>query len=825
MDQIQVLSVDLDFDTAESVGSALEATGLAVHHVDCADDALEFLAAESVDCIVSKWLLSDSASFVESVRSRVPTVPVIWFTDQPAATVAETLSYERVDYVHDQHSAGTDTVVANRIRSAVSGASSSLTPTTDREASEQIVDRSHAGILVFDAAGTITRLNPAAEQLLGLSAADAIGNSCETLDMRTPDDQSIPLVDRPVARVLDSGESVVDQLVSLPADDGRRWLSISASPLADGQTVDGVVVTLEDVSAEVELETTLETVLNRMTDGFIAFDTDLRLTYFSDQALNTDRYPSEQYLGATLSELHPQLARYEDDLEEVLETQESATVETYIPDPTDGWFRARLYPSETGVSVFFREITDEKQREHELEQYKTVVESVQDGVCILDSAFDFVFVNEAFTELTGYSEADLLGSNASLITDPADMEAVSDQRERLLAGDTEATMLTGEITTADEKRLPIEAWMTPLRLTDGEQGTVSVVRDVSFRRDTEAMFTALYDGAHDLLSARTEQTIADIGVEAAASALDFEDAILFSYDEATNVFRPLAHTPSAEVNFSGMPSIDASSTSISGRAFFESEPIATADMSKLPAVYDPETPYRRAIFTPIGEHGVLFVGDTEIGPTSEQTLTVAELLGATVAAAFSRLSFEERSVTHRETLAERTAELAARTHTNDLVSELVDHLFSATTREEVEAAVCSVLAGFDKYRFAWIGTGENRTDRIMPRDSAGHDGGYLDWLAEHVDSQGHPKIAEPAYRALETNAIVSVDRLTTLRLRLLRPQPPRSVPSNRFESLPNNPTRHCSRQRFRAPFSPKRSSTVARFRHGLPLTETDSGLS
>jgi len=394
------------------------------------------------------------------------------------------------------------------------------------------------------------------------------------------------------------------------------------------------------------------------------------------------------------------------------------------------------------------------QHERELEQCEAIVDSVQDGVCILDSNMDFVFSNRAFTELVGYSEAELLGANAALVTDGDDMETARQRRAKLFEGDGKPAILSGELTTESGDRVPVETWMTPIELDDGEQGTVGVVRDLSYRKRTNEMFTALYEAAHDLLSAHSQREIADIGVEAASSTLGFEDAIVFSYDAETNVFRPLAHTPGAEDNFPGLPPIDASSTSLSGRAFFESEPIATADMSQLPAVYDPETPYRRAIFTPIGKHGVLLVADTEVGTTADQTLTVAELLGASLAAAFGRLASERRFEANKEALAERTAELEAMTYTNELVGELVGELLGASTRAEIDDVVCSVLAGFT--RFAWIGTAERRSDIIVPRASAGHDEGYLDWLAAHDLSES----AEPAARALETNTPVSIDRIS-----------------------------------------------------------------
>ena len=768
MEQLQVLYVAPDTETAAAVCSTLEATApdLSVTHVCSASEVRAALDPDAVDCLVVDWFPNgETPPVVDVARSSTPAVPVVWFTDEPADRVVDGFD-AHTDYVYKREPVEQAALLAHRIRSVVTGGSGSAAGDSDADAastdglSEAIVDRSYAGIIVFNAEGRITLLNPAAERILGLSAFELIGNTCEALEMRTERDESLLPSDRPVARVLASGEPVVEELVSVPGDGDRQWLSISASPLANGETVGGVVVTLDDVSAEVELETTLETVLDRMTDGFLAFDTDLRFTYFSKRAVDSDRYPTEEIVGSRLSDLHPQLGQYEADLRDVLDTQEPKTVETHIPEPTDAWYRARLYPSDSGVSVFFREITEEKRRQRELEQYQTIVESVQDGVCILDSTMDFVFVNEAFTDLVGYTDAELLGENAALVTDSPDMETARKRRTKLFDGDDDAAVLSGELTTASGDRIPAETWMTPIELSGGEQGTVGVVRDLSYRKRTEATFTALYDAAHDLLSARSTEEIAAIGVEAAASVLGFTDAIVLSYDAELNVFRPLAYTPSAEAHLPAPLPINASDSSIAGRAFFEAEPIATDDMSELPEAYNPETVYCRAMFVPLDEHGVLFVGDTETGTTTEQTRTVAELLGATLAAAFSRLSSERRSEAHRETLAERTAELETLTHTNAIVEALGDQLFDASTREEIEETVCAVLTDFDRYRFAWIGGTESRTHTVVRRAAAGTEQGYLDWLVDHIAEAGCESVGEPTCRALTTGSPASVDRVS-----------------------------------------------------------------
>jgi len=68
-----------------------------------------------------------------------------------------------------------------------------------------------------------------------------------------------------------------------------------------------------------------------------------------------------------------------------------------------------------------------------------------------------------------------------------------------------------------------------------------------------------------------------------------------------------------------------------------------------------------------------------------------------------------------------------------LVRDVTQGLLRATSREEIEDAVCDTLAGADPYRLAWIGTVDPDTDRIVPRAWAGVEEGYLDAIEITAD--------------------------------------------------------------------------------------------
>jgi PAS domain-containing protein len=59
--------------------------------------------------------------------------------------------------------------------------------------------------------------------------------------------------------------------------------------------------------------------------------------------------------------------------------------------------------------------------ERERRRYEAVVETLGDGVYIVDEESRFVLVNDAHTELTGYDREELIGAHASLVTPDDDL--------------------------------------------------------------------------------------------------------------------------------------------------------------------------------------------------------------------------------------------------------------------------------------------------------------------------------------------------------------------------------------------------------------------
>ena len=125
-----------------------------------------------------------------------------------------------------------------------------------------------------------------------------------------------------------------------------------------------------------QLQAELEEVFERIDDGFFALDDEWRFTYVNERA--------ERLLGAAETELYGEV--FGDTLPEVAESgaseafrravdrQEPVSREAYL-DAFGAWFEFHAYPSESGLSVYFRDVTERKRREQQLRQQNERLES------------------------------------------------------------------------------------------------------------------------------------------------------------------------------------------------------------------------------------------------------------------------------------------------------------------------------------------------------------------------------------------------------------------------------------------------------------------
>jgi PAS domain S-box-containing protein len=148
----------------------------------------------------------------------------------------------------------------------------------ERRLLRAISDTSPIGILLLDEAGVFTFSNPAARELLRVSASELHGRMFDSPDWQLADLEGnpIPSEELPFSRALRSGETVRDFRIVIYAQEEYRVVSVNAALLPDSKApctgdtpsepeanaITGVVATVEDVSDLVAYENRLRSALH-----------------------------------------------------------------------------------------------------------------------------------------------------------------------------------------------------------------------------------------------------------------------------------------------------------------------------------------------------------------------------------------------------------------------------------------------------------------------------------------------------------------------------------------------------------------------------------
>ncbi|MFP4217847.1 MAG: PAS domain-containing protein [Salinarchaeum sp.] len=272
------------------------------------------------------------------------------------------------------------------------------------------------------------------------------------------------------------------------------------------ETIDPVDLAdcVEDILTSATVDTPATGIVDRMTDGFFALDASYRFTYLNERA----RQRFEETLGRELTPgaLRGQAfeAVVDDDptfierFREAMDTQEPVTFEAAYA-PLKQVFELRVFPSESGLSVYFRNVTERRRRETALEEERALTESVlsalPDALYVFDTEGQFLRWNETFSAVTGYDDAAIAEMvPADFIADP-DVDAVEAAIARVFE-DGEPITVEARFETADGAWIPHEFTGGPI--TDGGQITrlVGIGRDLTERKARERRFQAVFDNTY-----------------------------------------------------------------------------------------------------------------------------------------------------------------------------------------------------------------------------------------------------------------------------------------------------------------------------------------
>ncbi len=323
------------------------------------------------------------------------------------------------------------------------------------------------------------------------------------------------------------------------------------------------------------------------------------------------------------------------------------TREEYVP-ALERWLQLRLYPTETGLSVYISDVTERRERNRELERYETILETIDDGVIVVDSDLRFVHVNDAFADLVGAARERLVGRSASSIVDADDCRDWTAAVASSTADGTRHETFETELRRVDGGTVRVEANVTPLSGADPDDvAFVCVVRDVSERRRRADVVTGLLETTRSLFACESRADVADVVVDAAERVLGFDLATVRLYDADADdlVLTAASETIGERIRNRTRVGLEEGPM---GKAFRRDEPVIIESLgTNSPREYDQ---LQSGVCVPIGDHGLLNVGSPVADAFDDQHVQLAQLLTASAAAALERAERGEELLRHERIL-------------------------------------------------------------------------------------------------------------------------------------------------------------------------------
>jgi PAS domain S-box-containing protein len=454
---------------------------------------LDRIEAGTVDCFVLNASLPDIDAEVVAGAS---TAPVVLYSDAQPATVDDNL-LDAVDTLVDR---GTPSESAGFLIEKVIGLVGG-----HEEKSEYALARALARVddddaceghqFLVDADGRITWASEPFESVFPVDSVDTTPSSNGFYDRLATLLSDSPGAIQTVTRADRAVDASTEETVTIQTNDGSRHFTHSAHELPDS-VGDFRLEVFREVTPQVRREARLELLdllVEQAQDGLYTLDENGIIDFCNASLAEMLGYEPGEIIGRHASETlaEGELEKGQRTVQHLQTTDaESTTVDmTFV----DRWgvelevsIHYTLLPSEdgsyAGLMGVARDITERKERERTLEQYRTLVESAADPMYVLDTDGRIELLNEPMAAFFGREKETVIGENVNtLLSD--DNRKRGDEALKSILRDEERTFESFEswLTDADGNQRRYEVTIGAIYDDEAFVGSVGTLRDITER--------------------------------------------------------------------------------------------------------------------------------------------------------------------------------------------------------------------------------------------------------------------------------------------------------------------------------------------------------
>lgn len=217
------------------------------------------------------------------------------------------------------------------------------------------------------------------------------------------------------------------ELEELIEDNGeRRWHETYKAPILDENgNLFGTVGFARDITKDKDSEEELKLMkyaLDHVQEAVYLTGRDGIFKYVSDGSVHQLGYTKEELKKMEVADINPDFSvSYLSDIFTKLEKNSSATFIARHKNKQGDIFPVEInanyieYRGEQYSLAFVRDITSRKKNEDKLKLSASVFTYAREGIIITDAHNNIIDVNDAFSEITGYSRDEVLGKNPSIL--------------------------------------------------------------------------------------------------------------------------------------------------------------------------------------------------------------------------------------------------------------------------------------------------------------------------------------------------------------------------------------------------------------------------
>lgn len=350
-----------------------------------------------------------------------------------------------------------------------------LRDVTERREREQILERQakiidevHDSVIITDLDGVVLTVNRGGQEMVGYTEEELVGHH---VSMVYTEEERERVQDEVIAPLKEKGTHETEVRIQRKSGEIRH-AHLSLAMLHDAQGhPSGMVGYAVDITERKEMEEDLATanrrisrILRSIAEGFFVVDTDDRLTYVNDRALDLWQMSREELIGRVVWEVLPDTIneRFRIEYIKAVQQQGSTSFEAFFA-PLGKWFSTDLHPFEKGVSVYFRDVTERRRLQQEVlriqeEEQRRIGRDLHDGLASL---------------LTGLAMLGRGIANRIERGDPVDMETVEELIRQARGGAEQARYLAHGLNPVKLEEQGLEAALRELC------STVQVLSNVS----------------------------------------------------------------------------------------------------------------------------------------------------------------------------------------------------------------------------------------------------------------------------------------------------------------------------------------------------------